>query len=111
MTVVTNSDDAAGASDRPPTDGPATTDENAGKSAIVVSGRQAVVGIYLVAVVIAAGFGAVLALTVDPGAVATLGPVEFAITPVTLALYGALSVAIGLGAFLGLVAAVASRSR
>lgn len=81
----------------------------AAEPAIAISGRQAVVGIYLVAVGLAAGFGFALALTIDAGTVAAFGPITFQISPLNLALYGAVSVGVGLGAFVGLAALVASR--
>ncbi|MFW6436389.1 MAG: DUF7520 family protein [Halococcoides sp.] len=82
----------------------------AAEPALEITGRQAVVGIYLVAVVLAAAFGFVLALTVDPSGVAELGPITFSITPLNLAVYGALSVGVGLGVFVGLAAWVAGRN-
>lgn len=77
---------------------------------VEIAGRQAVIGIYAVAVVLAAGFGSVLALTVDPGTTAHVGPIRFPITPVSLAVYGAVSVGAGLGVFMGLAALAASRA-
>lgn len=67
--------------------------------------------IYLVAVAIAGLFGYALGIVVGPnvlnGEVGALGPVTFSLTPLNLALYGVVMVAVTLGVFLLAVSVVA----
>lgn len=67
--------------------------------------------IYLVAVAIAGLFGYALGIVVGPnvlnGEAGALGPVTFSLTPLNLALYGVVMVAVTLGVFLLAVSVVA----
>ncbi|GAA0300166.1 DUF7520 family protein [Halarchaeum salinum] len=71
------------------------------------AGRRVVFVIYAVAVAVSALFGYVLGYVVRPnvldGTVGSLGPITFALTPLNLAIYGAVMVGLTLGVLLVLV--------
>ncbi|MFB6077407.1 MAG: hypothetical protein ABEJ80_00335 [Halarchaeum sp.] len=81
------------------------------RSLAPTAGRRVVLVIYLVAVAIAGLFGYALGIVVGPnvlnGEVGALGPVTFSLTPLNLALYGVVMVAVTLGVFLLAVSVVA----
>lgn len=74
------------------------------------AGRRVVFVIYAVAVAVSALFGYVLGYVVRPnvldGTVGSLGPITFALTPLNLAIYGAVMVGLTLGVVLVLVSYV-----
>ncbi|GGM72998.1 VIT1/CCC1 family predicted Fe2+/Mn2+ transporter [Halarchaeum rubridurum] len=74
------------------------------------AGRRVVYLMYVVAVAVSALFGYVLGYVVRPnvldGTVGSLGPVTFALTPLNLAVYGAVMVGLSLGVLLALVSYV-----
>lgn len=78
-----------------------------------VDGRRAVLTIYAAVVALAAVFGAlvglVLPLKADAPETAGFGPIAFEITPLNFAVYGAVNVALGLGAVLLLMALVSKK--
>lgn len=71
------------------------------------AGRRVVFLIYAVAVSVSALFGYVLGYVVQPnvldGTAGSLGPITFALTPLNLAVYGAVMVGVSLGVVLALV--------
>ncbi|WP_020220914.1 DUF7520 family protein [Halarchaeum acidiphilum] len=68
------------------------------------AGRRVVLVIYAVAVIIAGLFGYVLGFVVRPnvldGTVGSLGPITFALSPLNLAIYGAVMIGLTLGVLL-----------
>lgn len=81
-----------------------------------LSGRRLVVGIYVAMVALAGLLGAILGAVVLPARVggdlpeAAFGPLTFPITPVTFALFGMVTVGVGLGVALLAVAAASRRA-
>ncbi|GGN19347.1 DUF7520 family protein [Halarchaeum nitratireducens] len=73
-----------------------------------IAGRRVVFLIAAVAVVVSALFGYILGYVVQPnaldGTVGSLGPITFALTPLNLAIYGAVMVGLSFGVVLALVA-------
>lgn len=78
-------------------------------------GRSIVLAIYCTMIVVAAGFGYLLGAVILPRTVdgplprAELGPVTFPITPLTLAVYGSVSIGVALGVALLAVVYVSRR--
>jgi prolipoprotein diacylglyceryltransferase len=81
-----------------------------------VPGQRLVFGVYGFLVALAGGFGYFLGAFALPAQYegplppAEFGPVAFRITPLTMALYGAVVVGVGFGVLLALVAAVSRRA-
>lgn len=79
-----------------------------GNGAGYVSGRRIVIAIYVGLVTFAGAMGFILGVIVDDlQAVALLGVIPIPPTPIGLAVYGAVTIAIGLGVLLLLVRYVA----
>ncbi|GGL71597.1 DUF7520 family protein [Halocalculus aciditolerans] len=76
-----------------------------------VSGKRVVALLYVVAVALAGGYGALVGVVIRPNLDATigaLGPIMFRLSPVNLAIYGVAMVGLSLGVFFA-VSALATR--
>jgi hypothetical protein len=91
--------------------------ESAGTDATVdpdpTRGRRVIWTVYVGVVALSAGFGAMLGVILPAKnsgpQYAALGPIGFEITPVTMAVYGAVMIAVSLGVLLGAVMLVSDR--
>ncbi|WP_121822716.1 DUF7520 family protein [Halostella salina] len=78
-----------------------------------IGGKRMVIGIYTAIVALAAVFGAMVGLVLPAKAnapeTAGFGPFVFEINPLNFALYGAINIALVLGALILLMSAVSNR--